>query len=177
MAELESLRKELNILKEKTWSSKPGRDAQSNYFILIDTKQKPNETFTRAILEAICDEFMVIFKDNLSEIVIFNNNKKRKHFFSHDYIRKVGIKYVVEVGFKNGTVHIHIALYIDHNSNITIEQGPIYTIANEFFLNRLGKKPFVARPRLMTVNRVEEYMTKSNQFDEGIEWVTVTSPS
>lgn len=164
------VRKDKLIEKEKNWSSREGRKANSNYFILIDTKTKPHPPYTFEILERICDEFMLIFKNCLPEIVIFNNNKKRQHFYSFTYIKDVAIKYVVELGLKNQTAHIHIALYITHHSNITIEQGPIYDIANEFFMNKLGRKPFVARPRLMSVNRVEEYMVKSKRFDDGFEW-------
>lgn len=173
MSSEDQLRKEISMLKQKTWASKEGRKADSNYFILINTNMTPSALFTYEILEAICDNFMLVFKNNIGRLITFNNNKNRKHFFSSDYVNNIKIRYCVEQGLKRKQVHIHIGLYIKHKSNITIHQQQIFDLAHDYFMDKTGKKPFVARPRLLSVDRVKEYMTKGEDFEGGVVWIVV----
>ena len=178
---MEKLEKELKILKEKQWASTIDQ-RQSNYFILIDTKVKPKDINEENSLRRKMDEFMVIFKNNISQIVTFNNTKKRKHHWSSKYIDDVRVRYVIEkgngilkkdgtIGEVGGTLHLHIVIEIKHHSNISIKQEPIFDIANRFFLLEVGKRPFVAKPRLIGIDLTMQYMTKSEDFKEGVDWI------
>lgn len=171
--ELEKLRKENLALSEKLWASRENREAQSNYFILINTNYKPTSLKDERRVEEILREFMRYFKENIDKIVTFNNNKRRKHEWSGKYIDHVDIDYVIEKGIKTDKMHLHIALYITHRSNISVHQPEIYHLANEYLYFQIGRKPFVARPKLMSYDRVKEYMTKSNKFQSGIDWVSM----
>jgi hypothetical protein len=177
---MDKLEKENRILREKNWASSLDQ-RHSNYFILIDTKIKPTSEYEEEELRRKMDEFMKIFKLNIPHIVTFNNTKKRKHHWSAQYIDDVFIRYVIEkgngglkkdgtVGNVGGTLHLHIVLKIAHHSNISINQEPIFEIANKYFLMETGRRPFVAKPRLISIDLTEQYMTKSKEFESGIQW-------
>lgn len=178
---MDQLLEENRILKQKNWS-RSDRQRDTNYFLLIDSRTKPQDEAEEAYVRRILDEFMVYFRQELANVIQFNNTKKRQHFWSPEYIDDVSVRYVIEKGrgkFNKdgtkskvgGTMHLHIVLRIKHHSNITLNQEPVYNLANTFLFERLGKKPFVAKPRLITADRVEEYMTKDLQFDGGVDWV------
>lgn len=167
-------KEELQRLREKHWSSRSDQQKESNYFILVDTKQKLDGLEPDSWYYDKIDEFMEqVFKENLDSIVSFNNTKKRKHHWSKNYIDDVSVRYAVEIGHKNQTLHLHIVLRIQHHSNISVKQEPINELATDFFLHTFGKKPFVAKPRLISVDKVEDYITKDRQFEHGVDWVPV----
>lgn len=170
--ELERLRFQVKSLEQKLWASSDNTK-YTQYFILVDTKFKvdPGDEFGRQRAEDYCDQMMLEFADAMNEVVTFN---RKTHRWSPDYILGVTVKYVVEFGLgrlkkdgtrgkSGGTVHIHIYLTIIHKSNIQVTQE---ALAN-FFLPRIllhfGTKGFVSRPRLIPLNRIEEYMEKSLQ--------------
>lgn len=167
--------------RAKNWSSEGARKRESSYFLLIDSKIKPVDDNEARFVEKKLDEFMVLFRDRLGDIVTFNNTKNRVHHWGRDVIDRVEIRYVVEKGrggYKKdgtkkksgGTLHIHACIRIYHYSNITLRQEPIYDLANDFLWRELGVRPFVAKPKLITPDRCEEYMTKDPKFLSGVVW-------
>lgn len=169
--ELENLRFENAVLKEKNWARQKTQK-YTRYFFLIDTKYKPDgSAFDRQRAIDYCDEIMREFAQSLNEIVQLN---RKTHTWSPEYISDVKIKYAVEIGLgrlkkdgtrglSGGTVHIHVYLTIFHFTNLTVTQEALA----DFFLPRIllqfGTKGFVGRPRLVPLNRIEEYMEKSFQ--------------
>lgn len=178
LQENENLRKQVSILKQKKWATKDDSRTTA-YFVLVDTKYKPQTPAETARAKEYADEWMQDFKASLNNVVTFN---KKSHNWDSQYIDDVNIKYVTELGLgrikldgtvgKTGkTIHIHIYIKIDHKSNITITQPDLY----EFFKSRItydlgSDNIYVSRPRLIGENRVFEYMTKS--FDEA-KWSEV----
>ena len=168
--ELERLRFENAVLKEKSWAKRKTQK-YTRYFFLVDTKYKPEpgSQFDRQRAIDYCDQMMREFAQSLEQIVTLN---RKTHSWTPEYIRDVKIKYAVEIGLgklkkdgtrglSGGTVHIHVYLTIFHFTNLTVTQE---ALAN-FFLPRIliqfGTKGFVGRPRLVPLNRIEEYMEKS----------------
>lgn len=171
------------IRREKNWPTERG--STSGYFILIDTKKRPQSDYEEEVITDYCNEFMdeMALPENMKKIITFNNNRNRQHHFSKRYIDNVEIKYVVERGngrlkkngavstVAGGTVHLHIYLLIHHHSNITVHQESIAALAEPFFMSHLGKKPFVSRPKLVQQNNIEKYMTKGDRFNNGFVWI------
>lgn len=176
-SELERLRFENAVLREKQWSTRRNLK-YTRYFFLVDTKYKPQNEFERQRAIDCCDEMMREFALSLESIVQLN---RKTHSWSPEYIQSVSIKYAVEIGLgklkkdgtrgrSGGTVHIHVYLTIIHFTNLTVTQE---ALAN-FFLPRIlmffGTSGFVSRPRLVPMNRIEEYMEKSF---ERATWKTI----
>lgn len=170
--ELERLRFENAVLKEKQWASR-GTLRYTQYFFLVDTKKKVDASDPFAKQQAIdyCDEIMREFAAQIASVVTFN---KKKHYWSPDYIESVKIKYAIEFGLgrlkkdgtkglTGGTVHIHVYLTIHHRSNIQVTQEALSNFFSPLVLMHFGTRAFVSRPRLVPLNRIEEYMGKSFQ--------------
>lgn len=177
--ELARLRFENEVLKQKQWASKKTLK-YTQYFILVDTKRKcdPNDAFDKQFCIDYCDQIMREFADQIQTLVTFN---RKTHSWTGEFIKDVKIKYAIEFGLgrlkkdgtrgkSGGTVHIHIYLTIYHHSNIQVTQEALA----DFFLPRIllhfGTRGFVSRPRLVPLNRIEEYMEKS--FQKAI-WKTI----
>lgn len=176
-SEIERLRFENAVLKQKNWASeKPLK--YTRYFFLVDTKLKPRDEFERQRAIDICDEMMREFANALESIVQIN---RKTHSWSPEWIQKVSIKYVVEIGLgrlkkdgtrglSGGTVHIHVYLTIHHFTNLTVTQEALAAFFQPRILLQFGNRGFVSRPRLVPLNRIEEYMGKSF---ESTSWRTI----
>lgn len=161
-------------MSRKNWASRDDRERHSDYFILINSKTKPVNDYDRERLHETMDNMMKVIAEQLPEMIRFNNTKRRQHSWGADTINNVNIRYVIEEGEKYGHVHAHIVVRINHHSNITLLQEEIARIANDYLQLETGKRPFVGRPKLITRDRAEEYMTKGEEYDDGIEWLPMT---
>lgn len=164
--ELNKLRHENNVLKNKLWAKNPGH--VSEYFILVDTKFRPKTEQERKAVEDYIDQVMREFVTDIHEMIIFN---KKGHEWSPDFIDNVEIKYVIEMGpgklkkdgtmgKSGGTLHFHINVYIEHRSNITLSKPLVEKFFKDFFYYHLGTNAFV-NVRLVNPNYVKKYMTKT----------------
>lgn len=178
-SELERLRFENAVLKQKNWASSSVLK-YTQYFILVDTKYKyvPGDPFDKQRAIDYCDEMMRAFAAQIPTLVTFN---KKKHFWTPEFIKSVRIKYAIEFGLgrlkkdgtrglSGGTVHIHIYLIIHHHSNIQVTQEALADFFLPQILIHFGTRGFVSRPRLIPLNRIEEYMEKS--FEQAT-WRTI----
>lgn len=179
-SELERLRFENAVLKEKSWARKSTKK-YTRYFFLVDTKFKPENEFDRQRAIDQCDQMMAEFSQSLQSIVQLN---RKTHSWSPEYIDDVKIKYVVEIGLgrlkkdgtrgkSGGTVHIHVYLTIYHFTNLTVTQEALVDFFAPKVLLEFGTRVFVGRPRLIPLNRIEEYMEKSL---ERAVWRTIQVP-
>jgi len=164
--EINRLRHENNVLKQKLWAKQPGH--VSEYFILVDTKFKPQTDYEKSAAEDYIDQSMIEFSSQIQDMIRFN---KKRHHWSSDYIDSVEIKYVIEIGSgklkkdgtrgkSGGTLHFHINVYIEHHSNITLMKELVEKFFKNFFQYHLGTSVFVS-VRLVNPNYVEKYMTKT----------------
>lgn len=183
LSEIERLRWENAVLREKTWASgKEGKLRRSEWFFLVNTRHKPllgNPSLERSkeYGDIIMADFARAVRDG--EILILN---KKLHRWDADFIESVKIRYVIEIGKgklkKNGqpgnvggTVHFHVLMTIYHRSNITLDWQDLYNFfqpLNEQYFYE--PRPFVGRPKLIPENRVQEYMEKG--FEEA-DWQTI----
>jgi hypothetical protein len=176
LSELERLRWENSVLREKNWAS--GRKLKhSEWFFLVNSRHKPSDGNPGLELSVeFCDMLMKEFSEQVKEGQIVTLNRK-KHQWNPEFIRSVKIRYVNEVGKgklkKNGQpgksggcIHIHCLLTIHHTSNVSLTWESL----NDFFQPRMlelfGKNPFVSHPKLIPQNRVEEYMEKGFETAE-----------
>lgn len=165
---IENLMRENAKLKKNNWLSKR-TDKKSYYFILIDTKYKPDSELNKTRAIELCNQWMQEFTRNVKDFFHIN---KPGDLWNKDYIKNVRVKYVVEVGKGilkkdgsrgkvGGTVHIHIYLMIDHKTSITIVRDKVVEFFSEEVASSLGSdKIFVGGPRLIHPNYIEEYMEK-----------------
>ena len=173
LSEIERLRWENAVLREKTWASgREGKLHRSEWFFLVNTRHKPangNPDLERS--KEYGDVIMADFAYAVQAGDILTLNKKG-HAWNPDYIESVKIRYVTEIGKgklkKNGqpgnvggTVHFHVLLTVHHRSNISLEWEKLYAffqpMIEQYFFQT---KPFIGRPKLVPQNRVEEYMAK-----------------
>ena len=183
LSEIERLRWENAVLREKTWaSSKEGKLNRSEWFFLVNTRHKPsngNPDLERS--KEYGDVIMADFAYAVQAGHILTLNKK-KHTWDSDFIQDVKIRYVTEIGKgklkKNGqpgnvggTVHFHVLLTVFHRSNISLEWEKLYEffqpLIEQYFYQQ---KPFIGRPKLIPANRIEEYMAKG--FEDAA-WQTI----
>lgn len=180
LSELEHLRWQNSVLREKNWASNPKRKKRSEWFFLVNTRYKPEDEYDRQRCEAYLDEVMLEFSNAVREGAIIDLNRKT-HQWNAEYIDDVRIRYVIELGKgklkKDGTkgrsggeLHLHVLLTVFHHSNVSLTWEKLV----EFFEPRLllffGRKPFVSRPRLTGENRTQEYMEKG--FEQA-EWKVI----
>lgn len=173
LSEIERLRWENAVLREKTWAQgREGRLRRSEWFFLVNTRHKPSQgnpdlARSKEHGDAIMTEFARAVRDG--EILTLN---KKRHRWDADFIESVKIRYVTEIGKgklkKNGqpgnvggTVHFHVLLTVHHRSNITLEWENLFNffqpLNEQYFFE---PRPFVGRPKLIPENRVQEYMEK-----------------
>lgn len=180
LSELENLRWQVSVLKEKNWSRDPDRKKRSEWFFLVNTRYKPVDEYDKARCEEFIDEIMQEFAQAVRNGEIVEMNRKTHHW-DGNFIDDIRIRYVVELGKgklkKDGTrgksggeLHVHVLLTIYHYSNLTLTWEALV----EFFSPRLktyfANKPFISRPRLTSENRTIEYMEKG--FEDAV-WKVV----
>jgi len=183
LSEIERLRWENAVLREKTWASgKQGKLKRSEWFFLVNTRHNPNNgnpdlERSKEYGDYIMEEFARAVKNG--DIITLN---KKRHFWDPEFIESVKIRYVTEIGKgklkKNGqpgkvggTVHFHVLLTVHHRSNISLEWEKLYEFFQPFISEYFFQdKPFIGRPRLVPQNRIQEYMEKGF---ETAEWQTV----
>lgn len=177
--------RENEALREKFWSSKgKGKRASSSYFLLINSNYVPHSAADKEHKTGIFQHFVERkFARNFSKYITFNNNRVRKgHKYTRKYVNGISIKYVIETGRgrilkgggvsrNHGKLHAHIAVDIDHNSNISWNYDEYAKLCKDELYQHTAKTPFVARPKLIHRDMVEEYMLKSAEFDDGAEWI------
>lgn len=161
--------------QRRDWASREDRVRHSNWFILIDSKVKPASASEDLYVRRAMDGLVAEITRALPRLIQFNNTKRRVHSWNNEHINNVQLRYVIEEGNKNHTIHAHIVLRVNHNSNISLPYSELRRLADLYLFRELGRKPFVARPRLISADRVEEYMTKGNEFDDGVDWVDITA--
>lgn len=170
LSELEHLRWQNSVLKEKNWARDPDRKKRSEWFFLVNTRYKPEDDFDKDRCEAYIDEIMGDFSNAVRAGNIVDLNRKT-HSWDTQYIDDVRIRYAVEVGKgklkKDGTrgksggeLHIHVLLTIYHHSNLTLTWESLVEFFQPPFMTFFAMKPFVSRPKLTTENRTIEYMEK-----------------
>lgn len=175
--EIERLRFENAVLKQKNWASKSTLK-YTRYFFLVDTKLKAQNEFEKERALEICDEMMREFAQSIESVITLN---RKTHSWTPQYIQNVSIKYVVEIGLgklkkdgsrgkTGGTVHIHVYLTIFHFTNLTVTQEALSNFFSPRILLHFGTNAFVSRPRLVPLDRIKEYMEKS--FEEA-SWKTI----
>lgn len=176
--ELEHLRWQNAVLREKNWASN-GKLKISQWFVLVSTKYKPTSELDKEQHKVYCDEIMQELKELIGTIIGFN---RKTHGWTDEYIVDVRIRYVVETGKgklkrdgtrgkSGGEMHIHIYITIYHRSNINLTQEALYAFFQPRIFRYFGiERPFVGRPVLLPLNRVEEYMGKSF---ENVKWTVI----
>ena len=177
--DIEQLRWQNAVLREKNWATNERKLKQSRWFFLVSTRYKPTSEIDREQKKQYCDEIMQEFKDEIGQIVTIN---RKTHSWTPDYINDVVIRYVVETGRgklkldgtrgkSGGQMHIHVDVSIYHHSNISLTYEALYAFFQPRIWRYFGiEKPFVSRPRLIPADRVKEYMEKS--FENAV-WTTV----
>lgn len=183
LSEIERLRWENAVLREKTWAhGREGKLRRSEWFFLVNTRHKPadgNPDLLRS--KEYADVIMVDFARAVRDGDILTLNKKT-HRWDADYIADVKIRYVAEIGKgklkKNGqpgkvggTIHFHVLLTVHHRSNISLDWQNLYDffqpLNEQYFFQ---PHPFVGRPKLVPEHRIQEYMEKGF---EAADWQTV----
>ena len=169
-AELEHLRWQNAVLKEKNWASDNKKLKRSQWFFLVNSRHKPQPMDgSEDYLDALMQDFAVQVK--AGEIITMN---RKTHAWLPEYIDEVRIKYVVELGKgklkkdgtkgkSGGTIHLHVYLSVYHHSNISLEWEALRDFFEPPMFQYFALKPFISRPRLVQPDRVEEYMVKSFQ--------------
>lgn len=174
--ELERLRWQNSVLKEKMWA-RNGVDRVSDYMFLVNTRHKPDTWVEFNQNERFCDELMEDFTRAVRDGEIVTLNRK-KHQWNTDYIDRIRVRYVVEIGKgkmkKDGTkgevggyVHIHVRLTIYHRSNITLTWESLKAFFDPPCWREFAIHPFIGHPKLIPMDRVDEYYGKS--FNQ-VEW-------
>lgn len=168
--EIEQLRWQNAVLREKNWATREKALKQSRWFFLVSTRYKPTSEFDLQQKTAYCDEIMREFKEEIGNIITFN---RKRHTWTPEFITDVVIRYVVETGKgklkldgtrgkSGGQMHIHVDICIFHHSNIALTQEALYAFFQPRIWRLFGiEKPFVSRPRLVPADRIREYMEKS----------------
>lgn len=183
LSEIERLRWENALLREKTWAhGRAGKLRRSEWFFLVNTRHKPangNPDLERS--KEYGDIIMAEFARAVQAGDILTLNKK-SHTWNRDYIENVKIRYVTEIGKgklkKNGqpgnvggTVHFHVLLTVHHRSNVSLEWEKLYAFFQPLIeLYFFQTKPFIGHLKLVPENRVEEYMAKGF---ENAEWQVI----
>lgn len=175
------LEAEITHLNELLAKRGRNKTRTSAYFILINSNTKPSQYETEQDIARKLKNIILYLSENLDEVVTFN---KQGHAWSSDYIEDVNIKFAIERGVgrrrkdgtypdSGGTVHAHVILTIHHKSNITIPRTAISDLLQPELEMNFGKKGFVSPPRLIAQNMLEHYITKSDKYKNGHEWVTL----
>ncbi len=176
LSELEHLRWQNSVLREKGWASDPDRKKRSEWFFLVNTRHKPESEQERKEGEEYIDSVMLEFSDAVKQGEIIDLNRKT-HSWDSRFIDDVRIRYVVELGKgklkkdgnrgrSGGELHIHVLLTVFHHSNISLTWESLVNFFRPRFELFFAKKPFVSRPRLTSENRTLEYMEKGFEFAE-----------
>lgn len=176
LSELEQLRWQNSVLKEKNWASDPERKKRSEWFFLVNTRYKPEDDVDRSRCEAYIDEVMLEFSQEVKAGNIIALNRKT-HRWDSQYIDDVRIRYAVELGKgklkldgtrgkSGGELHVHVLLTVFHHSNISLTWESLVAFFGPKFQLYFSKKPFVSRPRLTSENRTVEYMEKGFEHAE-----------
>lgn len=133
-------------------SSRAGRPADdrarnSNYFILVSTNKRPEtDEQAEALVNDLADATDEVWTspEHLSRIIKFNrvdsglsNPAPPWHDFYSGVIQDINMQHAPEVGrgAYGHAVHDHIALRINHTSNITIKNS-VPEIINAYFATR-----------------------------------------
>ncbi len=180
LSELEHLRWQNSVLKEKNWASNPDRKKRSEWFFLVNTRYKPEDEYNRSRAEQYIDSVMLEFSDAVKQGSIIDLNRKTHHWDT-EYIDDVRIRYVVELGKgklkadgtrgrSGGELHVHVLLTVFHHSNISLTWESLVNFFRPRFELFFAKKPFVSRPKLTSENRTLEYMEKGF---ESAEWKVI----
>jgi len=177
LSELEELRWRDAVIRQKRWASNERNIKRSEWFILVDTKYKPQSAEDFAAAKAFCDGLMKDFTRELKNGTIVALNRIT-HAWNSEYIDSIRVRYVVELGLgklkkdgtrgkTGGTVHIHILLTLLHYTNMSLPYENLQLFFTQPLEYRFGKRPFIGHPRLVKGNRTEEYMEKGF---ERAEW-------
>lgn len=175
------LQAEITRLNEELSKRGKGKVRTSAYFILVNSNTKPDIHETEESIANKLKKVILYLSENLDEVVHFN---VAGHTWSGEHVTDVLVRFAIErgVGRKRqdgsypvdgGTVHAHIILIIKHKSNITIPRTAIADLLQPELEMYFGKRGFVSPPRLISTNKVEDYMTKSEKYKNGHEWVTL----
>lgn len=168
--ELDLLRFQNSVMREKLWASN-GKDRVSDYMFLVNTRYKPTSWTDFNDKEAFCDALMQDFTVAVQEGKIVTLNRK-KHAWTTEFIDRIRVRYVVELGKgkmkKDGTrgqvggyVHIHVRLTIYHRSNITLTWEALKQFFDPLCWREFAEHPFIGHPKLIPMDRVDEYYSKS----------------
>lgn len=181
MAKKKDLLIEIDKLNEKLSQRGSGKIRKTSYFLLLNSNSRPDGSTTEEDIENHLRDIIVFLGDNMDQVIEFNTSG---HGWSSKYVESVDIKYAIERGSgrrkKDGTypvgggnIHAHVILTILHKSNITMTQEKLSDLLQPEFELYFGRRGFISRPRLISNNMVEEYMTKSKRYKEGHTWETV----
>lgn len=175
------LQKRIDELEEQLRKRGEGKTRMSKYFVVLNSNTRVSAIESEADLNRKLSYIITYMADHLGNVIIFN---KDKHGWSKKYIKKVIVKYAIERGEgrrkKDGTypenggfVHSHVTVTIQHTSNITMSYEKLRELLEPLFLEYFGKKGFIGKPRLVSTDQTELYMTKSKPYKKGYRWVTI----
>lgn len=171
----------INKLEETLRQRGQGRLRKSVYFILLNPNMKPGPNLTEEDIRRELADIITVFAENLDRVITFNIDG---HEYTKEFMKTVRVRYAIEKGYgrrkkdgsypdDGGSVHAHMVLYIEHTSNITVTHEKVSEVIQPEFLAVFGKRGFVSKPRLIQQDQTEEYMTKSETYRNGYQWVTL----
>lgn len=178
---ISDLEKEVERLNEELAKRGQGRERTSTYFILLNSNESPKNQIQVDSGKAYMTEIVQYLGDNMNQVIEFRDSS---HEYSSEFIRNISIKFSLEQskGRKKkdgsysdyaGQVHAHVLVSIQHKSNIKISYARLQELLQPKFEEYFGHNGFIGIPKWIPDQMVEQYMTKSKEYQHGVSWKTL----
>lgn len=159
-------------VSEQVKKVKPRKLRHSCFKILINSNISTDEDDPRleGLQKQMIDAYTDCFKDNIGSYIVFRDTKDPSACWDPKYIKKCKSGCKLEIGPRDGKLHLHSAMHIQHWSNIQLDKKKIRNCFNKFldtksvFLD-IYHVPFRSTKEI-TMGYLLDYVYKTKYQDE-----------
>lgn len=178
MAKKSDLLKEIDKLNEELAKRGHNRQKTSTFFLLLNSNEATTNATEVESSRHYMTEIVQYLSDNMDQVITFQNEN---HDYSKEFIQNIDIKFSLEQSHgrkkKDGTyseyrgqVHAHVLIAIEHKSNVQISYPALQELLQPKFEEYYTHNGFISRPKWIPDSMVEQYMTKSKEYESGHNW-------
>lgn len=160
-------------------------DRMSKYFFLIDTKLIANEIHSSEDLQNYVHDVLSGVKDLGVDLASINLDNPTQE--DYDKIRSIQIRYAFEnvngpdnprltktgkIDRRGATFHAHGTITFRHHTNLTLNKELFREYMAQELEKLTGVIPFIGKVKYVEGDITEIYMTKSDRYKHGYEWIS-----
>ena len=148
-------------IKEAKSKMKAKQLRHSNFYLTLNTNQRfiPTSKEYKIFNDKFCNVIdRLLDKSNLHNVIVL---KDKNANYTKEYIPKIDIQKVVELGEEKNCVHMHALVLISHYTSVNIN----YSYISDFVKNQMDLKNVYFNCKVVkeNINNLKDYLKKGEK--------------